>query len=328
MAVDLCDRAQWDALAEKADPGFYGRSDWLDAICGATGMEPQYVVVTARETPVLRAALARKRRWGQEFLLTPASAAYAGWAEAFPDDLAPERREARRIEVADELAAWCEDHAAWTRIVLPPEMIDARAFIWRGWRAEVRYTYRTSAADDAATAMHENARRQVKKAARLTVACPEGVEAVRALAAVIEPTFRRQGEPLPTPAAAWRAYLDALVGLPSVRIVAAFDGETPHAAMALGFDTHRAYELLAGTSEEGLASGASALVMQAAMREAAACVGELDLAGANIPSIARFKRGFGGRLVPYIAVSHAGSTWSRWLATGAPRLRRRLGFRR
>jgi len=332
VAVALCDRQAWEALAAEADPGFYGQPGWLETACAASGLEPRYVLVKTRNAPLLRVALAFRRRWGQQMLLTPALAAYAGWAEVFPADLAPERVEMRRREAFDELAEWCEGCASFVRIVLPPEVTDVRPFLWRGWWAEVRYTYRISHADDSALTLRTNHRRNLERAQNsgLTVLRPRGAEAADMLDATVRATFARQGEPLPVPEAAWRAYLEKLADMPSVRVVAVLSGEIPLATAALGYDpltkseSSRAYELLAGTSDEGIAQGAGVLALWTAIRDSAAEVPEFDFAGANIPSIAHFKRGFGGRLVPYFAVMWARSAAARWLAVNGPAWKRRV----
>ena len=124
---------------------------------------------------------------------------------------------------------------------------------------------------------------------------------------------------------AWQGYVSALVALPTVRVLATMADE-PRAVIVLGHDTRHAYELLAGATDDGLKIGASVHAAQKALERlrAEGIVETFDFAGANIGSIAHFKRGFGGRLVPYYAVSWARNRWAHWLAVSAPGWRRRL----
>lgn len=326
MSVDVCDRDTWETLGRQVDPGFYGHPEWLDVACRALGAEPRYLAVLARDAPVVRVALVARRRLGRTFLLTVPFAPYAGWAELFPADLEPERRELRRGEALDELARWCEAHASFTRIVLPPEVEDVRPFIWRGWRTELRYTYRIALAGDGSLALRTNARRNLERAREMGLAVqrPNPQDALRGLDLTIKATYARRSEPLPIRPERWPSYLGDLVALPSVRTVTVTQDDRPLAAVMLGFDAMRSYELHAGTTDEGTRTGASVLAMETAIRESIDRVPEFDFAGANIPSIAHFKRGFGGKLVPYVAVSWAGSWSARWLAERAPAVAKRL----
>lgn len=326
MAVELCDRHTWQELARETEPNFYGRPEWLEIGCAALGLEPRYLVVVVRSVPVVRVALVARRRLGSTYLLTTPLAPYTGWAEAFPDDLEPARRQLRRGEALEELALWCEAHASYGRIVLPPEVEDVRPFIWRGWRTELRYTYRIPLQRGGQLPLRTNARRNLERAqsAELTVRHPTGPEAVDALDATMRATFSRQREPIPIPEKRWRSYLEQVAALPSVRIVSVTGAGTPLATALIGFDSRRSYELHAGTTVEGAANGASVLALWTAIQESADRVSEFDFAGANIPTVAHFKRGFGGRLVPYVAVAWARSSLARWRAERGPALKARL----
>ena len=328
MAVELVDRATWDAMAEEADPGFFGTSAWMEAVCSAAGMEPRYCSVTAKGQSVLRVCMALRRRWGQRRLVMPPLTSYAGWAEVLPENLAPERREGRHLEACDELAAWCEAQASFVRLALPTDVADVRPFVWRGWQAEVRYTYLVSLDSLDELPPSRTAVRNIRKAesSGIVLSRPGGADAVAHPNDTVLPTFQRQREPVPFPPDRWREYLDAFVHLPGVRVCVTTDGGDgpPTASLAYGVDRTRAYHLIGGSADAGLKNGSAAYVRWATMKEAAGETAEIDLAGANLPSIAYFKRGFGGRLVPFYAVSWARSAGARWLATGAPRWRQRL----
>jgi len=325
MAIDLCERATWDALAAESDPGFFGRSDWLEAVCPAAGMEPRYVVVTACGVPILRVGLAHRRRWGRELVLSPPTAPYAGWAERLPDGLTPIEEEDRRHEVLQQLVKWCARETDFTRIAIPPDAPDIRPLIWSGWEPELRYAYRIPAA--AGARVSGDSRRHVgREAPDLVILRPEGRVAADMLAVTLAAAFERAETGPPLPAAAWRGYLDAVARLPAVRVLAAVDARgEPHGAIVLARDTRRAYELLAGTTEAGSESHVGALLMRAALDEIGDVLPEVEVVGANASGIALFRSGFSGAFVPYVAVSRAPLMRAEWAATGSPGLERRLG---
>jgi hypothetical protein len=328
VAVEVINRERWTEQAENVDPTFYGNAAWMDATAEGLNGEPVYAVVQARNFDVLRVALARRRRFGKTFLITPPIAANAGWAEAIPDDLSAERREGRILEATTELAEWFEHQADYVKIAFPPEVKDVRAFLWRGWRPEVRYTYHVSLDEELSTdRVRTNTRRVVErcKNAGLEILHPTGEEAVAMLDATLPPTFTRQSQPLPLPHPLWHTYLQSLVDISSVEVLVAADRDrTPLASIIVGYDTKRAYMLMSGATDDGLSSGAAVYVIWKAIIAAKQRVPVFDLAGANISNIAHFKRGFGGDLVQYLAVSHARSRTVRWMAEDAPGLRQRL----
>ena len=327
MPVETVDSTRWSVLSAEADPGIYGRADWLEPTCAALGLEPQYIAVNNRGTDALRVALARRRRFGRELLVTPAVAAYSGWAEAFPADLSDERREGRLHDVLGEFIDWAEARADFVRVILPPEANDLRPFLWRGWTVEPRYTYRVTLGDELSLdSMRQSVRRWIRSAtdANLQLIRPKGELAVATADMTISPTFARQSERLPVRPDRWHDWLRSLVALPSVQVLGVVDGDEPLASMIVGYDGNRAYELLAGTTPRGMETGAGVYVVWQAFLEARQRVREFDFAGANMESIAKFKRGFGGELVRYNAVSWSRSSFDRWVATGAPRLKSRV----
>lgn len=66
------------------------------------------------------------------------------------------------------------------------------------------------------------------------------------------------------------------------------------------WDSKRAYYLMAASNPDFLGDGSPSLILWEAFKERRnRGLKEIDLAGANIPAIAKFKRGFGGKLKEY-----------------------------
>ena len=333
MPVELWDRAQWQEFSAARPSPFFSQTAWFEPTCRLMSAEPLYLAAISRNNPALCVSLARKKRLGQTLMLTPAIAPYSAWIENLPDDLAPERREARRLEVMGELAESCEQHAAYCRIVLPPQVVDVRPFLWRGWRTEVRYTYKIPLENGAHPVFRQNVRRNLRDAreANLRTECLTREQAHRALRETVAATFRRQGEAPPLPAEAWDDYLGLLSACDHVTTMGVFHGDSVLAAIAIGFDPptatgagQSAYELIAGTTDEGVPVGASAMALCSAFEFASGKVGEFDFAGANMETIAHYKRGFGGTLTPYLAVEWSRSRTASFVAKTAPTWKHRL----
>ncbi len=333
MPVELWDRAQWQEFSAARPSPFFAQTQWFEPTCRLMNAEPMYLALMSRSNPAFCVSLARKKRLGQTLLLTPAIAPYSAWIENFPDDLAPERREARRLEAMGEFAAWCEQHAAYCRIVLPPQVVDVRPFLWRGWRTEVRYTYKIPLEHGVHQIFRQNVRRNLRDAreANLRTECLTGEHAHGALRETVAATFRRQGEAPPLPAQAWDDYLALLSVCNNVATMGVFRGDAVLATIAIGVDPptatgagQSAYELIAGTTDEGIPVGASAMALCSAFEFASGKVGEFDFAGANMETIAHYKRGFGGTLTPYLAVEWSRSRRASFVAKTAPAWKRKF----
>jgi hypothetical protein len=67
----------------------------------------------------------------------------------------------------------------------------------------------------------------------------------------------------------------------------------------LAFDKKNVYTWIAGTVSDKDYTGADSLLIWNAARRYSATHKTMDMVGANVPSIAFFKKGFGGTLTPY-----------------------------
>jgi hypothetical protein len=182
-------------------------------------------------------------------------------------------------------------------LLLHPSLADARPLLWAGWRVAPRYTYALDLADLDRGAWTQTTRWQVnKEASRYRIA--EDATFAEDAVAFTEAAYRRRGTSLGLDGAAERRLASALVGAGLARAFGAIpEGEAaPEAAVVVLHDGQTAVDWLAG-SRPGPAM--NVLLAAVLARLAADGLRHFDLGGANTPSIAEFKRKFGGRLVPY-----------------------------
>jgi hypothetical protein len=326
VPVDVIDISASDIAIPDTNHGFFSDPAWLRSTAHAIGARP--LIATAGDTvpPVLRVAFARTVRAGRPIALTMPIGAYVGWHEEYPGNLAPGRREGRLSDALNELAEWFEQSFAFVRLALPPEVNDLRPFLWRGWQSEHRYTYRIDLTSLSTSHLRSTFRKALRKSEQRDHELVQlsGEEAATALGIALAGTCKRQkGAEVPG-INHLDNYLTAICRHPAVKTVAAVHDSHVLAAVAFGFDKSIAYDLLAGTTEYGLESQASVAVRWSALEIARDLVPTFDFCGANIPSIAYFKRGFGGELVPFSSVTWAKSRFDHWLQTAAPLWKRRL----
>ena len=201
-------------------------------------------------------------------------------------------------------------------------------FIWAGYRAEVRYTYRLedlSSEQALWEGLAGNIRREIRKAARQLVV-HEGTDIDR-FHAVWAKTFRRQG--VATPDRARLERIDAACAGRDTRAMffACDEADRVHGVAYLVWDSRAAYYLMAGGDPQLRTSGAGSLLLWEAIRRARAVTSVFDFEGSMLRPVERFFRAFGGRQAPYLHVSRATRAAASALAArgGAQRWAQRWG---
>lgn len=296
------DRAAWEALWNRAkSPWLAQHPAYLEAVADGAGNRCAVGVFHGGELLAAVPFLIHERR-GSTNWFQPVPAPFAG--PLVEDD-----------SIATDESAWNEIGAAIAgavrdctraRIVLPPGWIDVRPLVWReGWRAFPHYSYvsRWESPERFEAELGSAARRQLAKARREGLRM-EVLDSLAPLRALREGTAQRQSfEEI----VSWGGY-ERLLRWGS-------DGSAPSTvgAMALGVfdsagalhagalfarDFGRTYYLLGASAPAKLGSGAPTLLHVEAVRRFAERNWPRvhDWCGANIESVAQFKRGFGPSL--------------------------------
>ncbi len=191
-------------------------------------------------------------------------------------------------------------------------------FIWAGYRAEVRYTYRLedlSCEHVLWDGLAGNIRREIRKA-RQQLEVREGLGIDR-FYAVWAKTFERQGVSAPDRGRLER--IDAACAARGARamLFAGDDVGRVHAVAYVVWDRRTAYYLMGGGDPHLRTSGAASLLLWEAIRRAGAVCTVFDFEGSMLRPVERFFRAFGGRQTPYLRVSRATRTAAAALAVRA-----------
>jgi len=210
---------------------------------------------------------------------------YWGIWEMSPTDPAPGRAESvwdKTVRAVDEYLR--ELGLAEAAFIHPPHVTDARPFLRLGWEVIPRYTYLVPTAGegtwDSAT------RRQLKKSRE------SGVEVRTAVS--WEGIYRlyREGMDRQRLPHAPKALVKGLAARGTIY-------ETDTAAVLLSRDATAGYYALAASDPAGHGDGSPTALVARVLEELGRDGLSLDFVGANTEQLCRFKRGFGGRLVPY-----------------------------
>jgi len=206
------------------------------------------------------------------------------------------------LKGATVLAEEMRRRGVGNQLYLPPEVEDARPWIWAGFLSSVRYTYFLDFPFDDVLVNRET-RKQGRRAEMRGLAAAR-TDDVEGVLRCLSQTEARQGFSHHIGARELDTARE-LVGEDGLRMYMCRDpgGDPVGAVVVLHAPGARAIGWVAGGSTRTVAIGSTQLVWRAAFADlAAAGATGIDLAGANIPSVARFKSYWGARLVPNYGV--------------------------
>jgi lipid II:glycine glycyltransferase (peptidoglycan interpeptide bridge formation enzyme) len=168
---------------------------------------------------------------------------------------------------------------------------DVRPFIWNGYSSFVRYTYVVSLDNEMETRLERDTRYEIKHSKVEVHECKDA----QFFDALYEQTFTRKG----LNRTASKELINKLFETMNPLMFVASDNSS---ATVMIQDSKRAYYIL-GASD---GSGTSAKTLWESLvylKEHG--IKEVDLTGCNDYKINLFKRGFGGKLMPYYGVQNA-----------------------
>lgn len=261
--------------------GAFYLTDYLNAVRETFGNAVElYEVTSGGETRALFPLL-REGNLG----VLPLLGQYWGIWDMPLTDPAPGRAESvweKTVCAVDEYLR--ELGLAEAAFIHPPHVTDARPFLRLGWEVVPRYTYLVPAVGE--EAWDSATRRQLKKFRE------SGVE-VR-LANSYKNIYRlsREGMDRQRLPHAPEALVKGLASRGTIY-------ETDTAAVLFGKDETSGYYALAASDPAGHGDGSPTALVARVLEELGKDGLSLDFVGANTEKLCRFKRGFGGRLVPY-----------------------------
>ncbi len=298
----------WDTFVDTATGGsLFVRSSWLQ--CAQQAGAGEVVVRGAYDKDTLVAAVVGSRTGGKvRRLATAPLLPHSGFLFRKPlSDQLP-RQEAERNACWQALLP---DLATYQHVHLScaPAVVDMREALWAKWQVHPRYTYLIDLSEDRQTVwdgLERRTRTVIRKAEtagfRVEPADAEGFA---------ELYLRTYGHTKPpVDADVTQRFVTAAVeqGLVEGYRAVTASGET---AATVFFATDatqaRLYAWVAGANPAYRDSGASALLYWKVLESTQA--ESFDFVGANMASIALFKRGFGGQLVSYYAMEKWNSSW-------------------
>ena len=305
----ITDASTWDEFVQSAGGPVFSRYAWLDAVAPIQGGKAVRIGSWYEGRIAAGAAFIEISRGGLRKAVSPILTPYCGFLYGDErDDGSGDTSSVQQL-CAEQLIRFLENRYHYTMLAHDPGFSDIRPFSWKGWTTGVRYTYLLDISNPDAVweKCRPRARRQVARAEKL-FSVGTGCDP-KVIGDIHEQTFRAKGEHLPVTGAQVAAWVKALNGNGLMEVRTALDQNGIVAGVqvnVLGPDT--VYTVVYGTGSAYRDLGVDALLLWDAVKHYSRTRRYLDLVGANMPSIAFFKRGFGGDLKPYYVTERYSST--------------------
>ncbi len=298
--ADVGARAAYaDVLARSPQRSAVASLAFADAACAAFGLAGRLAVARdAGGAPTAGVVTFEKTLGPLRVAARPPLADLCGPVLAAPLRAADVHARASPL---DALAAWAGRRYGQVTWALHPSLADARPLMWAGWRLTPTWSYHL---DLTSGDVVDRFSRRAAQHARLPddVLCVADADPAT-VARLAAASLGRKGvgmPPLGAVGAVARAMVDA--GLARAWTAGPPGAEAGAGLVALVEPPVAVYWIVGRTADGGTA--ATRLVAHVAREAAASGCTALSLGGANVPSVAEFKRRLGAELVP--------STVARW----------------
>ena len=308
QVVEVTDMVAWDEFVQTATGRtVFSTSAWLQCAQEAIGRPVRIYGCYHKGRLVAGVSGIERKRGPFRFYTTPDLCPHGGILYAPVASESPARIESEHSAATKLLAEFLAKRYHKVQLTHAPDIIDMREFIWSNWEVQPRYTYHIPLGDpDAIWARFERRVRTVIRKAEKAGFRFRETDDTGLLRRQYEMVYEGQGGKAPVDPEVVERFAAAAQrdGLTETYLVESEAGEPASVvAFAKGLDCVHAW--VAGADPQSRESGATSMLYWRFLEQAENT--SFDFVGANITEIAFFKRGFGGDLVSYSAVSAKGA---------------------
>ena len=197
---------------------------------------------------------------------------------------------------------------------LEPSIKDTRPFLWLGLKSSVNYTYEIDLSNikDIWEKIDKDAKYEINKAKKSNVDVSQSTSIDKFLI-LYEKTFMKQNLKAPINKDFIKKMFEILSKKNKCRLYLAKTSEDAIISGALVVWDHKQPYYLLAASDPGINIGGNYLLLWHVIEDMSKKFNKMDLVGANIPNIIKFKREFATNLVSYHTVEKYSSAFIRLL---------------
>ena len=208
-------------------------------------------------------------------------------------------------EVIAALTEKIRSDYSYISLALDPSIMDLRPFKFEGWESHAVYTYYVGLSDIKFLwdNLDRNCKKNIKKSQESNLVFSKETD-IKQFYDLYSKTYLRQNMAVPASEKTIRAIYTNLKEKGAVQLYSAKKDSQIIALSLVIFDKKRAYYLLAASDPDNRQYKAPSFLLWNILEDISGRYDEIDLVGANTPSIIMFKKGFATKLVPYYVVSN------------------------
>ena len=277
------------------------KADLMNAAAAFNGLEPKLANVYKGEELVAQMPLYEKKHLGFVRLVPALGAYYQGVHFNHPFGTSPARNALDELRICSDLALFLKKHYKRFSVTLAPHNYDVRGFIWNKIKAQPFYTYIHDYGVDTEPLGKE--RRKLRNASKEGYTFEEFLD-VSAYIELTKAMVGRKGMQPVKDDDKIKNFIEDLAksGLLRQHNVCR-DGKIVSINIMLQGDAEIAYSLFRSTAEEELSKGVSLWHTHMLIETLKSRCKVLDLCGANVPDVARFKGAMGHQLQLFFRIS-------------------------
>ena len=307
------DESLWDDFVSGSLQGTpFSKSRWVGIAASVQGGVPQFLGVFDGEKLAAGLTFIELSRGPFTKITTPILTPYGGVVCRRGSGKRESERVSFDMDCAESLISYIGERYGYVFLVNSPGYTDIRPFIWAGWTESVRYTYILDLDDPAKIwDVMERRVRTVLRKAEESLTLDDSID-IEQFSGLYERIYSDRGNKPPVSSGMVRAFLRDVLdsGMVEIRTARDKSGKVI-SSMALVYGDRTVYSWISGSIPDKNSTGAFSLLFWDAVKRHSGNFAKLDMVGANIPSIAFFKKGFGGTLCPYYVTEKYKSLFSR-----------------
>jgi hypothetical protein len=300
--------SDWDQFTDHSPQGtLFSKSYWLESVSDSFR-----IVGCFRDQELIGGiAFEEQKLSGMKFLRNPQLTQFIGFHFLDNSKMNHFRKESLERDIILDTLDFLEPKYKRIAINNHYSINDIRMFTWRNYNPVVRYSFliNLSSRDDLLKEMEQRTRYNIKKSEKkgIQIISEDNLSNFHNLH---EMTYKRQGLKCPVSESWLKKIYQNLKSLNKCRIYFARDAAGTILSTAfIVWDGEIAYYLMGAVNYEMRDQGSANLLLWKVMMDLKEMsVRCFDLYGANTPSIALFKRGFGGKLRAYYRVRKINSS--------------------
>jgi hypothetical protein len=298
---------EWDSFVESSPQGtIFHKTSWLNCF---DEYSYKIIVLTHKNKIVAGIPLPYVRRFGIKMAVNPPFTPYLGVLFRKSDQKYNTRLSFEK-ELSGNLARELKNFAPYIRYTFSTHFVDAGPFLSTGFSGAPFYSYILNL-DDPLDKLLENmekdTRNRINRSEKYNLYVSDASPGE--INKLVSHSFERKNQKFSNHAS------EKLLTTFSINVPTKFlkikNGDELVAGGGFVYDNKRAYYLFGGINSDRTYKGSNQLVVWNLIRYAKEVLGlrEFDLLGSPNAGIARFVRGFGGKLTPGLFIYHPNKTY-------------------